>query len=331
MTPEPLLQQLGDRTRAALDRQGRLDDLLAAAGDRPPAPGDLYLLPGAASEDVEWAVLDGDGEILLAVPADTATDAGADDITVPGASTSGPLTLRCAWPAAIDRQSLRPKQRSGLLEAPYVVAALRRVEGTSTAPRRAPTADATGGEAAATWRAAVAAGAVRPWPARPAGGTAAALRRWLPLAAVVTLALGAGGAAVVLDLTRRATQGRTNELPARPNLPFLWLTPREGLRGAEPPSHDAAEPLFLILEVPPVSYERRYRVEARDSDGIRRWAQEGLAPVGVSEVSMLLPAGWLPAGRYRLLLFAGSGNADEAAPLAEYELRLTRELASGGS
>ena len=108
---ERLRRQTGEASRATLAELDRRTG-------RPPAAGDLFVLPQTAEHFVEWAILDRDPEDprrLLAVPADTHSLAGTADVAVETGGR-GHLSLRCAYPAWVDAGLFDPARRTGSLE-----------------------------------------------------------------------------------------------------------------------------------------------------------------------------------------------------------------------
>lgn len=111
-------QRLIDQTNQALDRlaatQSRIDDLT----NEEPELGDLFLLDGAASFPVEWAVLErNEANGYRIVPADGLDLAGSKDVIVPEDSPRGPLVLRCGFPVWIEASMLASGRRTGRLGA----------------------------------------------------------------------------------------------------------------------------------------------------------------------------------------------------------------------
>ncbi len=93
--------------------------------EKPPVPGDLFVLRATAGLPVEWALLErGSGGRFLAVPADAGPPAGTADVEVPAGSPGGPLSLRCRFSLWLDASLLDPELRSGTL-APEIVGEAR--------------------------------------------------------------------------------------------------------------------------------------------------------------------------------------------------------------
>ena len=112
-TREQLRHQTGE---ASLEHAG---GEAAKDRDRPPEPGDLFVLTETAEHAVEWAILDRDPaapQRLLAVPADVCSLAGSADVTVADDAPRGALTLRCAFPLWIDARAFDSNLRTGVLE-----------------------------------------------------------------------------------------------------------------------------------------------------------------------------------------------------------------------
>jgi len=95
------------------------------------------------------------------------------------------------------------------------------------------------------------------------------------------------------------------------NVPFLWLTPGEAVRGEAPALTLSPEGELVVLIVPLVEPRRfvRYRVElARGGEVV--WQSSDLVRTGVAELSLALPRSLLPPGSYRLRV-SGVGARSE--------------------
>lgn len=128
----------------------------------------------------------------------------------------------------------------------------------------------------------------------------------------------------IADLERRLDKASHPEPMI--NAPFVYLTPREPVRGPDdgisiPP---AASHLFLILYTALREPFTEYRLEILNWENKRLvWSTGGLKKTGVVEVSVALPRSHLPPGDYRLQLY---GVKDGQSKLAgEYDLKITRE------
>ena len=86
---------------------------------RPPAPGDLFVVPDVEEPGVEWAVLERDprdGGSWTVLPADANPLVGSADVAVAPSAGSGPLTLRCGLAVRVPAAVLEPRRRTGMLE-----------------------------------------------------------------------------------------------------------------------------------------------------------------------------------------------------------------------
>jgi len=103
------------------------------------------------------------------------------------------------------------------------------------------------------------------------------------------------------------------------NVPFLWLQPREALRGETAATHRPAHSpyLLLILELGDADPSPDFRLEVSrvDEPGVL-WKIAGLEKTGLTELTVALPSRLLKPGEYRLRLYARGGKA----PVREYAL-----------
>jgi hypothetical protein len=86
---------------------------------RPPALGDLYLLPATAQLPVEWSLIARRPDrpsLVLAVPADTCPLLAGSDVEVPAGSAAGPLSLRCRFGVWLEESLFTPDLYVGALE-----------------------------------------------------------------------------------------------------------------------------------------------------------------------------------------------------------------------
>ncbi len=150
-------------------------------------------------------------------------------------------------------------------------------------------------------------------------------RQIYALAALLVLSLGLGGAVVY---QQRRMASLEEELRGTPhlNLPVLWLTADERVRGPE----DAfvlspeARRLALVLEVASPKIFARYRVAVtRGREREEVWTSDELVKVA-SEVSFDLPRPLLRTGGYEIRIY---GLTADSAPelLEEYEIWLRTE------
>ncbi|MFY9822953.1 MAG: hypothetical protein WAM82_16345 [Thermoanaerobaculia bacterium] len=115
---------------------------------------------------------------------------------------------------------------------------------------------------------------------------------------------------------------------ARPlvNAPFVWLSPKDPVRGEPdvtilPPG---ASYLFLVLAVTDFRPFPEYRLEIVNKDtGKPVWSSRGLHKTTISEISVALPRDLLPPGDYRLRLFGLKDG--RAEPAGEYERRIAEK------
>ena len=115
----PLRQRLRRQTGEAGRRHAAVAAEIARRIDRPPEPGDLFVLSETAEHSVEWAILDrdpADPRRLLAVPADASSLIGSADVAVPEDLPSAPLSLRCGYSVWLDAEAFDPEMRTGFLE-----------------------------------------------------------------------------------------------------------------------------------------------------------------------------------------------------------------------
>ncbi len=187
----------------------------------------------------------------------------------------------------------------------------------------------------------------RRWLQAAAAGLAAALLGvvlgWLlgrqPLGAVEARLAAAhrdeSAAAAKLDVERRRGDEAERSLAAArerlsraaspiANVPVLDLAPEGSLRGGEPSPEltaPAAEtPVVLLLAARAHAPADRYALTLRGPDGQLRWRLEGLRPSPYDTFTVVLPAGGLAPGGYRLELLAARGAEERV--LERYALRL---------
>ena len=117
-----------EATRETLERY-EASQVAAQKTDRPPAPGDVYVLEQTKDYSLSWVVVAGDpaeSGRLLAVPADGNLLVGSADVAVPEDSPMGLLNLRCRFAGWIDADKLDPHLRLGVLERGDVERARRK-------------------------------------------------------------------------------------------------------------------------------------------------------------------------------------------------------------
>jgi hypothetical protein len=113
----------------AVERYRESKATLAAASQRPPQPGDLYLFPGPAAIDQSWGIIAGPNErgLLFAVPADGHPLAGLTDVIVAETAACGPLVLRCGHGLWIHPSDFPADGRIGILDDRHVRRAVRKM------------------------------------------------------------------------------------------------------------------------------------------------------------------------------------------------------------
>lgn len=86
------------------------------AASRPPAPGDVFVLPETADQPVEWLLLERPDPAgpFVAVPGDSHPFLGSADLDVE--TTAGRLSLRCRWRVRLDPERLDLRRRVATVE-----------------------------------------------------------------------------------------------------------------------------------------------------------------------------------------------------------------------
>ncbi|RMH16362.1 MAG: hypothetical protein D6696_18345 [Acidobacteria bacterium] len=137
------IDRLRQATAGAVARHARQRRALTRRAGRPPAAGELYVLPATRSFAVEWAVIRCDeatGRVLL-MAADAAPVRGPCDLEVAPAD-GGPLTLRGRCHRWLPAARLAGGERSGLLSPPALDAARRLLDrpagGSASSPGEEP-------------------------------------------------------------------------------------------------------------------------------------------------------------------------------------------------
>jgi hypothetical protein len=128
--------------------------------------------------------------------------------------------------------------------------------------------------------------------------------------------------------SERAARERIAELERQPggstgplvNLPFVWLSPGETVRGdPNAVSLPADAPVLLLLLDAGTGPGAEYRLEiVRRDTGKVIWDRGGLRKTGLAEIALAVPRSVLPPGRYRLRLFGLAGGESEL--MKEYDL-----------
>ncbi len=131
-----LSERLRRETGEASRRQALVEADIDRRHDRPPEPGDLFVLKETADHPVEWAIVErdpADTRRLRAVPADLNPLLGSADVEADpapgdgsGDAARGPLSLRCAHAVWLDADALDGDLRTGVLEPGAVARARRR-------------------------------------------------------------------------------------------------------------------------------------------------------------------------------------------------------------
>jgi len=158
---------------------------------------------------------------------------------------------------------------------------------------------------------------------RVAEGQAERSRRALAGAAAAAAAAHRADQERIASLERaQAGEGRSGQ--PLTNIPFLWLQPREALRGEPVPIPRSAHSpyLLLILDLGDAAPSPEYWLEVSrpDAPGIL-WRIGGLERTGLTELTVALPQRLLKAGEYRLRLYARGGTA----PVREYAIAVRPE------
>ncbi len=125
-------KEMADLVAASFEALDRYEESLEAVdegGERPPAPGDVYVLEATRELGVEWAVVARDpaaASRFLVVPADGHVLAGSADVELEDDSPVGALKLRCRFGTWTAARLLRPELRVGVLGTEALSQARRR-------------------------------------------------------------------------------------------------------------------------------------------------------------------------------------------------------------
>ena len=297
-----------------------------------PLPGAVYLVAGTCDLGVEWAVLDQDPESrrVYAVPADSRALVGSQDLRVSETSSRVPLNLRCGLGLWLPSHAFDPELRSGFMEssdlnrARQAWASIEQGAVDSTAAQRETdvTPEYLGWirEGPTQAREVL----LRSLPADNVAARRARVRspwsssqrhpkRWAALAAALLVVVSA--LAGWLQVERSRLQEENLELRQRPAEPAVNLATARlfRVRGGQKITIPAeAQALLLLIEAP--SPETSYRLEIRTDDLHQViWSQEGVRLIGAAEhLTVALPARFLPAGKYRVLVSAaGDGSMQQ--------------------
>jgi hypothetical protein len=352
MTQEARSLRLLEATRSAVHGADAAAAALGDAPDV--RPGDLFVHPATAAWPVEWLLVRLDGPRCQVVPADTFTAARGSDVTVTADDPAGPLTLRGEHATWVDAGALRPERRTGRVGPDLVERVRFLVGARTSPASSASDPELDEWRAALDAACAALAAAAPPVERRPGGRlTPRLLGLAASVLLVSTVILGGrmarlsrtvdrlerDRAATTAALeraegARRSAAARADQLraqlaaadeahtrdtqPPAPrslvNVPFLWLTPDEAVRGEMPALTLPPEGELVVLIVPLVEPRRfaRYRVElARSGEVV--WQSSDLVPTGVAELSLALPRSLLPPGRYRLQVSGVGGRTERLA------------------
>ena len=309
------------------------------AAPRSPRPGDTFVFPGSGDQLVEWLVVEegADGRWLV-VAVDDRPGVGSQDVAL-HPPVSGLASVRCVVEARLHNAAFEPAQRTGMLTDDVLGQVLEKrasvADGSIVASPAEREVDddpdylscmAELGQLQNVFtQVAGSAGTVKEkpllrsprwWPGRPYG-------RIFALAAMLVLSLGT--AVVWQQIRITALQGQLRDAPYA-NLPFVWLTADENIRGPEDPLVVPAEArrLAFILEVStPRSYPR-YRVELLSKDPrLEVWSQDSFIKTE-SELSFDLPSSLLADSEYEIGIY-GLPEKGEPALLESYSLWIRLE------
>lgn len=115
---DPRLQRLVAATADAVRQDRERRAAVAAEAARPAAPGDLFLFPGPAANDLRWLVSHANADLpaLYAVPVDGHPLVGLCDVPLP--VPGDPMVARCGHGLWIARDEFRPEARVGVVPEP---------------------------------------------------------------------------------------------------------------------------------------------------------------------------------------------------------------------
>lgn len=215
------LELLIARSRVAAERALANE---AAAGERLPSPGEVYVLAATAELPVEWTLVErhpDDLDRFWAVPADAHPFASEDDVEIPAGDPAGFLVLRCALGVWLRADALAPERRSRVLASEALDQARRAVAEARERRWAEPARQAGGGSPEISdWHqevllpaCAAASAGPRALPAPPAPRPPRrALPRWLPWAAAAGLLAVTAGLLAGLQGERRESARRLEKL-----------------------------------------------------------------------------------------------------------------------
>ncbi len=309
---------------------------------RPPRPGDIFVFPVPGDLLVEWLVVEETEDGLLRVVAvDDSPGVGHRDVVLDPDTDAGLASVRCAADVTLAAAAFDPQRRTGSLTGET----LDRVRSKRAAlvdsslvpsladqeidedPQYQNRMEELGEVRAALAKSSPAErAAVLPFQ-RNDRAESEATTKWpgpglFALAASVLLAVGFGSVAIwQLQSRITALEEELQEAP-HSNLPFVWFTGAERVRGDETDPFvvsTGARRLALILEVTSPKIYPRYRVEIVEGEPPKEiWASDQLIKSG-SELSFDLPRSLLRTGGYELRIY-GLTAAEEPSPEIEAEV-----------
>lgn len=322
MISEPLPERHRELLAESRERLARVPTRAVPA--LPGTEGTLYTLAATAAFPLEWLVVERSAEgagMAVVVPADTQPAEGMGDVALPPTAALGPLTLRTAWAIPLPAALFPPHAATGALE-PELLAEVK---------ARLPEGHARGAASPELlgWAREVLAPAIAAAEraARPERAAAVRARRpppgalpWMALAAGLA-ALAAG--ALVWSLDQRAKGAMAVAAAPAPsvNPTFLYLAPQGTLRAEPPASAElGATDLVVVLQLPALEHAATYDLDLlRSGEAHPSWHRTAVPVEPASEIRLLLPAGWLRAGRYRLRALPSGG----ARPALTFAFELT--------
>lgn len=297
---------------------------------RPPAAGDLYVLPQTAGFPVEWMLLyrePGEPEQWLAVPADTNPLRGPGDVWIGPGEAAGPLCLRCRFSASIPRHVLDGGRRTGEVPADAAQKALATWgDHERGVLDPGPLAEEVAAEPEyRNWERQIVAPAQEAISRTATAPPVPAIRRersrdaLLAIAAVLgLLCIGLGAWSWILlervgSLSSPVLIGGTGEI--------VVGSDTRGPVTLEMRPLDERLLVFLVLSGETGEYEQ-YRVEIVDREGRLLWISPAVERGPLPELNLVFPRRFLEGAPQplRLRLFGLEGTHDR--PLAEIPIRI---------
>lgn len=282
--------------------------------EKPPVPGDLFVLRATAELPVEWVLLEkGSGGRFLAVPADAGPPAGTADVEVPAGSPGGPLNLRCRFSLWLDASLIDPELRSGTLARESVEDARFRIRQIETGKLEgSPLAEEIDADSEyQDWIRDVPEQAVKlVSTGRPVERSPSRFP-WVYLIAATFAALSVGLSFWVVTL-RQEVKGLSI---IAFDVPSVYLDLSNAERGGKdvpvPPEAKWVE-LRLTVDVSldiPVE-ERVGRFEILNSEEELVFRSPVVDPLGMSEIPLFVPRNKLPNGSYSVRFHPSAGDDD---------------------